>query len=160
MKKYRLLFVLGFVVFIFGEGNKAISDFQISSERYLTDEKGNVTMFINVWGHVPNPGHIQVYEGIDLASLLSLVGGPIDGADLKNIKLIREIADSEQVVHNINFENFIKRGDRSGFVKIKPNDTIIISQTKFNYVIGKIGSINTLLSLFNMYFIINNNYGN
>ena len=160
MKKYRLLFVLVLVGFIFGKENEAISDFQRSSERYLTDEKGNITMFINVWGHVPNPGHIQVYEGIDLASLLSFVGGPIDGADIKNIKLIREIADSEQVVHNINFENFIKRGDRSGFVKIKPNDTIIIPQTKFNYVVSKIGSINTLLSLFNMYFIITNSYDN
>ena len=160
MKKYRLIFVLVFVGFISGEENELTSDFQRSSERYSTDEKGNVTMFINVWGHVPNPGHIKVYEGIDLASLLSFVGGPIDGADIKNIKLIREIADSEKVVHIINFENFIKRGDRSGFVKIKPNDTIIIPQTKFNYVVSKIGSINTLLSLFNLYFIITNNYGN
>ena len=160
MKKYRLLFALVFVGFIFGKENEVISDFQRSSERYLTDNQGNVTMFINVWGHVPSPGHIQVYEGIDLVSLLSFVGGPINGADIKNIKLIREIAENEQVVHNINFENFIKRGDRSGFVKIKPNDTIIIPQTKFNYVISKIGSINSLLSLFNMYFIITSNYGN
>ena len=160
MKKYRLLFALVFVGFIFGKENETISDFQRSSERYLTDENGNVTMFINVWGHVQEPGHKQVYEGIDLASLLSFVGGPINGANLKKIKLIREIAENEQVVFNINFENFIKQGDRSGFVKIKPNDTIIIPQTKFNYVIGQLGSINTLLSLFNMYFIITNNYGN
>ena len=160
MKKYRLLFALVFLGFIFGKENEAISDYQRSSERYLTDERGNVTIFINVWGHVPNPGHIQVYEGIDLASLLSFVGGPINGADLKNIKLIRETAENEQVVHNINFENFIKRGDRSDFVKIKPNDTIIIPQTKFNYVIDQIGSINALLSLFNMYFLITNNYDN
>ena len=160
MKKYRLLLALVFVGFLFGKENQAVSDFQRSSERYTTDEKGNVTIFINVWGHVPNPGHIQVYEGIDLASLLSFVGGPINGADLKNIKLIREIAENEKVVHNINFESFIKSGDRSGFVKIKPNDTIIIPQTKFNYVIDQIGSINALLSLFNMYFLITNNYDN
>ena len=160
MKKYRLLFVSVLVGLLFGKDNQIISDYQRSSERYLTDERGNVTIFINVWGHVPNPGHIQVYEGIDLASLLSFVGGPINGADLKNIKLIRETAENEQVVHNINFENFIKRGDRSDFVKIKPNDTIIIPQTKFNYVIDQIGSINALLSLFNMYFLITNNYDN
>ena len=156
MKKYRLLFALVIIGFIFGKENGRSPDFQRSSERYLTDEKGNVTMFLNVWGHVPTPGHIQVYEGIDLVSLLSLVGGPINGADLKNIKIIREIAENEQVVHNINFDNFIKKGDRSGFVKIKPNDTVIIPQTKFNYVIEQIGSLNTLLSLFNMYFIITN----
>ena len=47
MKKYRLLFALVFVGFIFGKENETISDFQRSSERYLTDENGNVTMFIN-----------------------------------------------------------------------------------------------------------------
>ncbi len=159
-KKYRLLLLSVLIGLLFGQDNMIVSDFQISSERYLTDDKGKVSMFINVWGHVPNPGHVMVYEGIDLASLLSFVGGPMNGADLKNIKLIREIAENEQVVHNINFENFIKRGDRSDFVKIKPNDTIIITQTKFNYIIDQIGSINALLSLFNMYFLITNNYDN
>ena len=152
MKKYRLLFVLVLVGFIFGKENEAISDFQRSSERYLTDEKGNITMFINVWGHVPNPGHIQVYEGIDLASLLSFVGGPIDGADIKNIKLIREIADSEQVVHNINFENFIKRGDRSGFVKIKPNDTIVIKKTLAGVLIEDLNTLQVFIAASTLFF--------
>ena len=110
MEKYRLLFALVFVGFLFGKENQAISDFQRSSERYLTDENGNVTMFINVWGHVQEPGHKQVYEGIDLASLLSFVGGPINGANLKKIKLIREIAENEQVVFNITIIIILTRG--------------------------------------------------
>ena len=36
------------------------------------------------------------------------------------------------------------------------NPQITLQQTKFNYVIEQIGSLNTLLSLFNMYFIITN----
>ena len=38
--------------------NPTFSDFQISSERYMTDANGNILMYVNVWGNVSNPGHI------------------------------------------------------------------------------------------------------
>ena len=70
--------------------NPTFSDFQISSERYMTDVKGNIMMYVNIWGQVGNPGHIMVYEGIDMATLISIVGGPSSGANMKNVKIFRE----------------------------------------------------------------------
>ncbi len=135
------------------------TDFQISSERYMTDENGNIMMYVNIWGHVSNPGHVLVYEGIDMATLLSWVGGPLSGADLKNVKLFREVADKNgRIAYNLNFNNFIENGDRSEFIEIKPNDTIIIPRTNFNYFLSHVGTINTLLGLLNLYITISRNF--
>ena len=153
--RYTLIFFL--FGFIFSqdnlEENPTFSDFQISSERYMTDVKGNIMMYVNVWGQVGNPGHILVYEGIDMATLISIVGGPNSGANMKKVKIYRELPDDDgQIIYNLNFNNFIKSGDRSDFIKIKPNDTIIIPQTNLSYLLSQVGTFNTFLSLLNLYF--------
>ena len=133
------------------------SDFQISSERYLTDEKGNIMMYVNIWGHVGKPGHHLVYEGIDLASLMSVVDGPKTGANMKKVMVYREIPEEDgTLVYHIDFEKFISSGDRSEFIRIKPNDTIIIPEKISNYILTQVGTVNTFLSLFNLYFQLTN----
>ena len=110
---------------------------------------------INVWGNVNNPGSHLVYDGIDLASLLSSVGGPRDGANLKEIRLYREIPDeNEKVIYEIDFDKFIRTGDRTNFVKIKPNDTIIVPQKFSSLLMRQIGTINTIFSLVTLYLQI------
>tara|TARA_Y100001980_G_C14280316_1_gene115018 strand:+ start:243 stop:590 length:348 start_codon:yes stop_codon:yes gene_type:complete len=105
-------------------------------------------MKVNVWGHVENPGIHFVYDGIDLASLISIVGGPKTGAHLKKIRLYREVPDPDgSIVHEINFNDFVKSGNRENFIKINPNDTIIIPQKLSNMFITQIGTINTIFSL-------------
>ena len=142
---------------LFAQNNIAeelkFSDFQISSERYLTDEKGNIMMYVNIWGHVERPGHHLVYEGIDLATLMSVVGGPKSGANMKKIRVYREIPEEDgTLVYHLNFEKFVSSGDRSEFIRIKPNDTIIIPEKISNYILTQVGTVNTFLSLFNLYF--------
>ena len=128
------------------------SDFQISSERYLSDNSGNIMMNVNIWGHVNSPGSHLVYDGIDFASLLSVVGGPIDGANLKNVRIYREIPDGDgSLVYLIDLNEFINTGDRSEFIKIKPNDTIIVPKKISSYVLEKIGTLNILFSLVTIY---------
>ena len=165
MRIYRYLILLILAGSIGAEENTNLvptfSDFQISSERYMTDENGNIMMYVNIWGHVSNPGHVLVYEGIDMATLLSYAGGPKSGADLKNLKLFREVPDKDgQIAYEVNFNNFIYSGDRSDFIEIKPNDTIIIPRTNFNYFISNVGTISTLLSVLNLYFTISRNFAN
>ncbi len=162
---YRYLILLILLSSIGAEENTnpvpTFSDFQISSERYLTDENGNIMMYVNIWGHVSNPGHVLVYEGIDMATLLSYAGGPKSGADLENLKLFREVPDKNgQIAYEVNFNNFIYSGDRSDFIEIKPNDTIIIPRTNFNYFISNVGTISTLLGVLNLYFTISRNFAN
>ena len=157
MKKIKYTFSLLIFGLLFSQSNIAeeptFSDFQISSERYLTDEKGNIMMYVNIWGHVGKPGHHLVYEGIDLATIMSVVGGPKSGANMKKVRVYREIPEEDgALVYHLDFEKFVSSGDRSEFIRIKPNDTIIIPEKISNYILTQVGTVNTFLSLFNLYF--------
>ena len=152
--KYFLTFLLFGLLYAQDEVAEPpiFSDYQISSERYLTNAKGNIMMNVNIWGHVKSPGSHIVYDGIDFATLLSVVGGPIDGANLKNVRIYREIPDGDgSLVYHIDLNEFINTGNRSKFIKIKPNDTIIVPQKISSYVLAKIGIINTLFSIITIY---------
>jgi hypothetical protein len=127
-----------------------------SNQRYFTDEKGNILMYVNVWGHVKRPGNILVYDGIDLASVLSMAGGPNRGAKYESILLIRDIPDEQGFTkYEIDLEKFIKEGDKGNFVDILPTDTIIVSQTRTSYILSNVGFINTMLQIMNLYVNIN-----
>ena len=133
------------------------ADYQISSERYLTNTKGSIMMNVNIWGHVNSPGSHIVYDGIDFASLLSIVGGPMDGANLKQVRIYREIPDADgTLVYHLDLKEFINTGNRSKFIKIKPNDTIIVPQKFSSYLLKQVGTINTLFSLINIYLQLEN----
>ena len=159
MKKYLITF---FICTLVGQNvssnNSKNNDYQVSSEKFFTDGQGNVKMVVNVWGHVNSPGLHEVFDGIDLATLLSMVGGPKSGADLKKVKIFRDSPDLEdQMVYYLNLEKFIEKGDRSNFIKIRPNDTIIIRQKVSDYLWSQVAVLNTVLTLANLYFQIQNN---
>ena len=161
MKKIKYTLSLLMFGLLFAQSNIAeeptFSDFQISSERYLTDKKGNIMMYVNIWGHVGKPGHHLVYEGIDLATIMSVVGGPKSGANMKKVRVYREIPEDDgTLVYHLDFEKFVSSGDRSEFIRIKPNDTIIIPEKMSNYILTQVGTVNTFLSLFNLYFQLTN----
>jgi len=139
----------------FTDGN-SIEDYQVSSERYITDSGGKILINVNVWGFVNNPGSHRVFDGIDIITLFSIVGGPKSGANLKSIKILREFPDTDgKVMHEINLYSFLNEGNRSTLINIKPNDTFIVSQKFSSFIFGKIGSINTILNLLNLYLQVN-----
>ena len=161
--KYLLTFLLFGLLYAQDEVAEPpiFSDYQISSERYLTNAKGNIMMNVNIWGHVNSPGSHIVYDGIDFATLLSVVGGPRDGANLTNVRIYREIPDADgTLVYHIDLNEFINTGNRSNFIKIKPNDTIIVPQKFSSYFLTKIGTINTLFSLITIYLQLQSLAGN
>ena len=165
MKKIKFTLLLLMFGLIYPQGDvkeqPTFSDFQISSERYLTDNKGNIMMNVNVWGHVGNAGHHLVYDGIDLATLMSVVGGPNTGANMKKVRVYREVPDADgTLVYHIDLNDFINTGNRSKFIKIKPNDTIIVPQKLSSYFLTQVGTINTLFSLINIYLQLENFAGN
>ena len=125
--------------------------------RYVTTGDGVLRMYVNVWGHVNNPGRLLIDEGTDIATLFSLTGGPKKGANLKNIYIYREFPDQEgKKLYKINFKEFLKNGDRSNFISIQPNDTFIINQTISSYLIGEIGTLNTVMNFINLYLNLAN----
>ena len=161
--KYWLTFLLFGLLYAQDEVAEPpiFSDYQISSERYLTNAKGNIMMNVNIWGHVNSPGSHIVYDGIDFATLLSVVGGPVDGANLENVRIYREIPDADgTLVYHIDLNEFINTGNRSNFIKIKPNDTIIVPQKLSSYFLTQVGAINTVFSLITIYLQLENLAGN
>ena len=109
-------------------------------------------MNVNIWGHVNAPGSHLVYDGIDFATLLSVVGGPVDGANLKNVRIYREIPDADgTLVYHIDLSEFINTGNRFKIIQIKPNDTIIVPQKFSSYILQQVGTINTIFSIVTIY---------
>ena len=160
MKKESLLFI-GTILIL------GLSFPQIDSEiprippntgaRYVSGDDGTIRMYVNIWGHVSNPGRILVDEGIDLSTLLSLSGGPNKGANLKKVRVYHEYPKKDgKIVHIIDLTDFIENGDRSNFIDIQPNDTFIIKQTTWSYFIEEMGTINTLMNLINIYLNLTN----
>ena len=69
--------------------------YSISSERYVTDNNGNILMHVNIWGHVNNPGHHLVYDGIDLAD---------DNIGIKDLRSkLQDFHDNEKYVTACNY---------------------------------------------------------
>ena len=128
------------------------SSYPRSGERYITDEDGIIKMWVNVWGYVNEPGSYLVYDGIDLATLLSITGGPKAGANLKKVRLFRELPDADgKLSQSIDLKKFLKSGDRGDFTRVLPNDTFVIPQSLSSYLISNLNIVNTLLNFYNLW---------
>ena len=160
MKKQSLLIILIPFIFCYSFSQSEPENINLRSStgaRYVSSDDGVLHMYVNVWGYVPRPGRILVDDGIDLATLLSLTGGPSKGANMKNVRVYHEYPDKNgNIVNIIDFTEFLKTGDRSNFITIQPNDTFIIQQTVLSYIIEEIGTVNTLMSLINIYLNLSN----
>lgn len=124
-----------------------------TGQKYFTGQDGIIRMYVNIWGHVNKPGTHLVYDGIDFVTLLSISGGPKEGANLGKIKLIREEEDENgKTVYEIDFNEFVNSGNKETLVVIKPNDTIIIGEKTSHMLLSNLSVVNTALHLFQIYF--------
>ena len=164
MKKYLYLFFITPIILCTGfslSGSDNINFPPNTGARYVSSEDGVLRMYVNIWGHVATPGRILVDDGIDLATLLSLTGGPSKGANMKNVRVYHEYPDKNgNVVNVIDFTEFLKTGDRSNFISIQPNDTFIIKQTAWSYMIQEVSTVNTLINMINIYLNLSNLFSN
>jgi len=100
-------------------------------DTYFTDSMGNILMYVNVLGEVYKPGQQIVRQDADISTLLSLVGGPKDDANLEKVRLLRYKPDENgKQTYEIDLENYFETGDRSQFVELKPSDTLVIPEDK------------------------------
>ncbi len=103
--------------------------YPLLQESYFTDDFGNILMIVNVLGEVQKPGQVVVRENADFATILALVGGQTHEANLKNVVVARRDPDKNGIdAYKVNLKKFLKEGDRSSFIALKPNDTIIIPE--------------------------------
>ena len=112
-------------------GYKALSgpNYPLIQDSYFTDDVGNILMIVNVLGAVKKPGQIVVQENADFASIFSIVGGITENANLKNVLVSRKEPDRNGIqAYKVDLREYFKKGDRSSFVVLKPNDTVIIPE--------------------------------
>jgi hypothetical protein len=101
------------------------------STPYFTDSYGNILMNVNVWGTAVHTGPITVPEGSDLATVISIAGGPAKDANVKKIRVNRSQPDRDgKMTYLVDLKNYMNAGDRSMLLDIQPNDTIIIPERK------------------------------
>ena len=89
--RYILFFIIFYNCFANAQSKNnelvEFKDYQLSSEKYISGEGGKLYMKVNFWGASNNVGIYRVHEGIDFASLISVVGGPSQFANLKKISV-------------------------------------------------------------------------
>ena len=122
----------------------------VNGEKYITGDDGVVRMYINVWGHVKSSGTFLIFESADIMNGLSMAGGPLDGANLKKIRIIsKETGKSTDYDIDKYIEN---KGQQK--VELLPYDTIIVYQTKINRVLARSSLITAILQLVNLLYTI------
>lgn len=136
-------------------GSYLPSSLEIQPGSYFTDDAGNLLMYVNVWGQVNNPGQHVVREGSDISTVMSVVGGPAGGANLSKVRLNRHEADEDGTKnYMIDLKKYTRTGDRSDFVELRPNDTLIIPEKtvilgEAATIVGLLVSIATLITVAN-----------
>ena len=124
--------------------------------QYFLGDKDEILISINIWGFVRKPGQYLVPRHTDLISLMSFAGGPIDGAKLSEVRIIRDATryagkngdnakngkngkQPRQAVVNVDVKRFIETG-RGGLIPpLQAGDTIVIKESsghKFRNFLG------------------------
>ena len=142
-----------FVVFVFLSSTLLLSQNHqiISNKDYITGEDGVIRMKLNIIGHVKNSGSYLVYDGIDILSAISLAGGYLQGADLKNIIIYGKNGSVEEV----NLDKILNQNNDVVKPILKPNDTIHIEQKKLSKIFISSNLPSLFLSILNIVLTIN-----
>jgi hypothetical protein len=119
------------------EGGTGIGQTQTSAGAaayYYISKPGEITMSINLWGHVRNPGRYEVPISTDIIQLLSYAGGPMAHADLGSVKVARVVRREDAirtVEFNVNLDRLDKLDDKAR--DLEPNDTVFIEPSPFGW---------------------------
>ena len=127
-------------------------NYPMVQDSYFADDFGNILMIVNVLGMVNRPGQIIVPENADLSTLITIAGGMREEGNPQKVMVIRKEPESNgKQAYKVDLRPFFEKGDRSTFVMLKPNDTVVIPEKKglslglVSQIVSLVsGSINTL----------------
>lgn len=146
MRKRSIPTLIIGIFFVFMSGSAFAQDFfgqqtappvgsSAPSYYYLGGKEG-LTIVVNLWGFVKNPGRYEVPSSTDLVQLISLGGGPLEHANLDGVKIVRQILRPDSTykteVIPVDLEKFEKTGVKTPL--LLPGDTIIVPGSTFNTV--------------------------
>jgi hypothetical protein len=123
-----------------GETNLTSHSGASSAAYYYISKPGEITMPINVWGSVGNPGRYEVPISTDIVQLLSFAGGPRPDALLSAVKVSR-IVRREDAIRVVEYVVDLGRLDKldEKARDLEPGDTVFIDTSAsfseiFNYI--------------------------
>jgi hypothetical protein len=99
---------------------------------YYLSKPGEISIQVNLWGFVRNPGRYEVPISTDLVQLISFAGGPQQEADISSVKITRIVRDEaiRKVEFTINLRHLDQLDDQS--LSLQPGDTIFIDSKSFS----------------------------
>jgi len=132
--------------------------YPLVQDSYFTDDYGNILMIVNVLGQVNRQGQVVVRENADFATILALAGGLSKEANLKKVVVARKMPDENGILsYTVNIKDYYKKGDRTNFIALKPNDTIIFPEKAFS--IAKVASVlSVIYPWVSIYDLVNRDY--
>jgi len=90
-------------------------------------DAGQVTMTVNVWGEVLNPGAHRIPWNGDLIAALSAAGGPTPRADLRGVRIVYRDFQSEY-----DLRAYLE--GRSGTVPaMEPDATVFVGRSNYEW---------------------------
>ncbi len=81
--------------------------------------------FVQVLGHVTNPGTYVVREGANVQAALNVAGGAVDGAIMSDARILRKRGDSTERL-KINLYQFTITGDPRLLTPLHENDILFV----------------------------------
>lgn len=106
-------------------------NYPMVQDSYFADDFGNILMIVNVLGMVNRPGQIIVPEDADLSTLITIAGGMREEGNPQKVLVIRKEPERNgKQAYKVDLRPFFEKGDRSTFVMLKPNDTVVIPEKK------------------------------
>ena len=97
---------------------------------YYISKPGELTMQVNIWGSVKNPGRYEVGSSTDLIQLISFAGGPNPDAKLDEVQVSRFLRRSGTMViekYTVNLDN-LATSDSTKLI-LYPGDTIFLDRS-------------------------------
>jgi len=96
----------------------------------------------------------MVPSNTDLISLISYAGGPSKGAKLSDVKIVHaggSIDQEKEYISKINIQKYIQSGDEKIIPKLTPDDTIVISGSKWYHVNNAIEFVTKISTIVQVY---------
>ncbi len=102
---------------------------------YIGSGQG-LTIAVNLWGFVKNPGRYEVPSSTDLVQLISFGGGPLEHAELDRVNIVRQVLHSDSTygteVIPVDLRDFQTKGKTTPL--LLPGDTIIVPGSTFDAI--------------------------
>ncbi len=105
-----------------------------SAAYYYISKPGEITMPINLWGHVRNPGRYEVPISTDIVQLVSYAGGPLPEANLSSVRINRTVR-RDDAIRTVEYEvnlNHLDRLDEKAR-DLEPGDTVFIEASSYSF---------------------------